>query len=54
VAARFSGAPVRDYVLTWKLPGGDSMVFVPADAAREFEVFRAEDGNPEGCGVGEE
>jgi hypothetical protein len=54
VAARFEGAPVRDYVLTWKLPGGDSMVFVPADAAREFETLRAEDESPEGCGTGEE
>jgi hypothetical protein len=54
VAARFAGAPVRDYVLTWTLPSGDSLVFVPADAAREFETLRAEDGNPEGCGTGEE
>jgi hypothetical protein len=54
VAMRFAGAPVRDYVLTWKLAGGDSMVFVPTDAAGEFETLKAEDESPEGCGTGEE
>ncbi len=54
VAGRFEGAPVRDYVLTWTLPGGEKMFFVPSDAARDIEVIRAEDESPEGCGVGEE
>lgn len=54
VAARFAGAPVRDYVLTWRLPSGDSMVFVPSGTAGGFETLKAEDGNPEGCGTGEE
>jgi hypothetical protein len=49
VAARFMGAPVRDYVLTWTLNDGTEMVFVPAETAREFETLRAADESPEGC-----
>jgi hypothetical protein len=54
VSARFAGARLQDYVLTWTLPGGAAMYFVPTVAVRTFEVLRAEDESPEGCGVIEE
>jgi hypothetical protein len=54
VSARFAGARLQDYVLTWTLPGGAAMYFVPTVAVRNFEVLRAEDESPEGCGVIEE
>jgi hypothetical protein len=50
VRARFPGALLRDYVLTWTLPSGDAYYFVPTEQARDFEVLRAEDESPEGCG----
>ncbi len=49
VAMRFSGAPVRDYVMTWRLSREAAMYFVPSFVAEDFEVLRAEDANPEGC-----
>jgi hypothetical protein len=49
VLARFPGAPLRDYVLTWTQPDGSAMFFVPAVNAGDFEVLRAEDESPEGC-----
>lgn len=51
VAARFAGAPLRDYVLTWTAPGGEEFFFVPAEQAAAFDTLRAEDENPEGCGT---
>lgn len=49
VSARFAGARLQDYVLTWTLPDGTEMFFVPSVAARNFEVLKAEDESPEGC-----
>lgn len=50
VAARFAGAVLPDYVLTWTLKDGAELVFVPAERTEGFEVLRAEDESPEGCG----
>jgi hypothetical protein len=50
VAARFQGAPVKGHVLTWIPVPGDTLAFVPENEAGEFEVLRAEDESPEGCG----
>ncbi len=52
VAARFSGAPFKQLVLTWHPGGRDSLVFTPAADVGEFETLRAADENPEGCGNG--
>ncbi|MDQ3002435.1 MAG: hypothetical protein M3Y08_14400 [Fibrobacterota bacterium] len=53
----FPEAPFKEKVLLWTRPreGGriDSMVFVPKTQETEFEVLRAEDENPEGCGGSE-
>ena len=49
VAARFTGAPLRDYVLTWTLEDGSERAFVPTEQADGFEVLREEDARPEGC-----
>lgn len=49
VAMRFNGAPVRDYVMTWKLDPESAMYFVPSAHAEMFEILRAEDESPEGC-----
>lgn len=57
---RFPEAPFQDRILFWtraRLGGvGDSaaidtMFFVPKTQENEFEVLRAEDENPEGCGT---
>ncbi|HKP96013.1 MAG TPA: hypothetical protein VJ385_09680 [Fibrobacteria bacterium] len=51
---RFPEAPFKDKLLLWtrSLADGrtDSMIFVPKSQETEFEVLRAEDENPEGCG----
>lgn len=61
---RYPEAPFQKQVLLWTrprtqggsqgdsltAPGVDTMVFVPASQENEFEVLRAEDENPEGCG----
>jgi hypothetical protein len=51
----FPEAPFKDKILLWTRPrdGGraDSMLFVPKTQETEFEVLRAEDENPEGCGT---
>jgi hypothetical protein len=49
VAARFPGAPLRDYLLTWKISEREALYFVPAEQADGFETLRAEDESPEGC-----
>jgi hypothetical protein len=49
VADRFSGALLRDYLLTWTLRDGSALFFVPSENKGDFETIRAEDGNPEGC-----
>jgi hypothetical protein len=53
----FPEAPFKDKVLLWTRPreGGrtDTLVFVPKSQETEFEVLRAEDENPEGCGGSE-
>lgn len=58
--ARFPEAPFRDLLLLWIRPQGpdstgapgalDTVIFVPKSLENEFEVLRAEDENPEGCG----
>lgn len=56
---RFPEAPFRDRLLLWvreQRPDStgrtslDTMFFVPKSQENEFEVLRAEDENPEGCG----
>lgn len=56
---RYPDAPFQDRILLWTRPRPaedssaaalDTMVFVPASQENEFEVLRAEDENPEGCG----
>lgn len=49
VSARFAGARLQDYVLTWTQADGAEMFFVPTVVARNFEVLKAEDESPEGC-----
>jgi hypothetical protein len=49
VLARFPDAPLRDYLLTWKISEKEALYFVPSEQAREFEVLKAEDESPEGC-----
>ncbi len=53
----FPEAPFKDKLLVWTRPSGggpaDSMLFVPKTQETEFEVLRAEDENPEGCGGGD-
>lgn len=49
VAARFEGAVLPDYVMTWTLPGGAEMYFVPTQMTHTFETLRAADESPEGC-----
>lgn len=50
----FPEAPFKGRLLLWtrERAGGrvDSMVFVPKSQETEFEILRAEDENPEGCG----
>lgn len=58
--ARFPEAPFRDHLLLWIRPQGpdstgapgapDTLIFVPKALENDFEVLRAEDENPEGCG----
>lgn len=57
---RFPEAPFQDRILVWSRPrqgaadtaaASDTMVFVPKAQENEFEVLRAEDENPEGCGT---
>ncbi len=59
LAQRFPEAPFRDRLLLWirsQRPdstgtvSSDTMFFVPKADENEFEVLRAEDENPEGCG----
>jgi hypothetical protein len=56
---KFPEAPFRDRLLLWiraqgvdstGKPSLDTMFFVPKSEESEFEVLRAEDENPEGCG----
>jgi len=49
VAARFEGAVLPDYVMTWTLPGGAEMFFIPSQMTHTFETLRAADESPEGC-----
>jgi hypothetical protein len=49
VSARFPGAPLRDYLLTWKISADKALYFVPAEQAEGFETLKAEDESPEGC-----
>jgi hypothetical protein len=49
VRARFPGAPLRDYLLTWKISPAKALYFVPSSQAEDFETLRAEDESPEGC-----
>jgi hypothetical protein len=49
VAARYAGAPLKDYVLTWKAAEGDIRTFVPVDHAARFDTLKAEDEHLEGC-----
>jgi hypothetical protein len=53
----FTDAPFRDKILLWtrSQDGGrvDTMIFVPKTQESEFEILRAEDENPEGCGNGD-
>lgn len=58
---RFPEAPFQDRILFWTRPrlgpgpsdsaAVDTMFFVPKNQENEFEVLRAEDENPEGCGT---
>jgi hypothetical protein len=50
VSARFTGARLQDYVMTWTLEDGTEMYFIPTVTSRNFEFLRAEDESPEGCG----
>jgi hypothetical protein len=50
VSARFPGAILPDYLLTWTLADGTEMFFVPTQMVEMFETLRAEDESPEGCG----
>jgi len=50
VAARFPGAPLKDYLLTWKLSGDKALYFVPSEQADGFETLKQEDEGAEGCG----
>jgi hypothetical protein len=56
----FPEAPFKDKILLWTRSrkdgtGGpakiDTLLFVPKTQANEFEILRAEDENPEGCGT---
>jgi hypothetical protein len=49
VAARFEGAVLPDYVLTWTLKDGAELVFIPSEMTEGFETLRAADESPEGC-----
>ena len=49
VLARFPEAPLRDYVLTWKISESKALYFVPTQQAEGFETLKAEDESPEGC-----
>jgi hypothetical protein len=49
VLARFPEAPLRDYLLTWKISAQEALYFVPTEQAEGFETLRAEDESPEGC-----
>ena len=51
VQERFTEAPVKDHVLTWRHSANDSLVFVPASDAGEFETLKADDEVSEGCGT---
>lgn len=53
----FPDAAFRDRILLWTRNrrkagdmAGDTLLFVPKSQESEFEVLRAEDENPEGCG----
>ena len=52
---KFPEAPFRQLLMIWiRRPGeagADTAIFVPKDQENEFETLRAEDENPEGCGV---
>ena len=47
--ARFPDAPLRDYVLSWKISRDKALYFVPSEQADGFETLKAEDESPEGC-----
>ena len=49
VLARFPEAPLRDYLLTWKISESKALYFVPTLQADGFETLKAEDESPEGC-----
>jgi hypothetical protein len=49
VAARFVGAVLPDYVLTWTLKSGEELFFIPSQMTQSFETLRAADESPEGC-----
>jgi hypothetical protein len=49
VAARFEGAVLPDYVLTWTLKDGAELFFIPSQMTQSFETLRAADESPEGC-----
>jgi hypothetical protein len=49
VAARFPGAVLPDYVLTWTLDDGAELFFIPSQMTQSFETLRAADESPEGC-----
>jgi hypothetical protein len=49
VAARFAGAVLPDYVLTWTLEDGRELFFIPSLMTQSFETLRAENESPEGC-----
>lgn len=49
VAARFEGAVLPDYLLTWTLKSGEELFFIPSEMTHTFETLRAADESPEGC-----
>jgi hypothetical protein len=49
VRGRFPGAPLKDYLLVWKISPEKALFFVPTLGAGYFETLRAEDESPEGC-----
>ena len=49
VLARFEGAPLKDYLLTWKVSKDKALYFVPSEQAAGFDTLKAEDEGAEGC-----
>ncbi len=53
IQERYPEAPFRSMMMEWYHNGSeaaeDTLLFTPANLAREFEVLRQEDEAPEGC-----